>query len=166
MVNRERYRKGAHAILDLQYHFVWKTKYSYNVLDGNIALRLRDLIKEVCAMQDMLVVKGNIRPNHVHILVKAPSHLSPAKMAQYLKGRTAHTLLREFSELRKKYWGCHLWSKGYFCSTVGAVTEEIIKKYIEDQNDDDSAFKVWDEKKDLSAFGDPLGTSQTSGFSQ
>jgi putative transposase len=87
-------------------------------------------------------------------------------MAQYLRGCTAHTLLREFSEFRKKYWGCHLWSKGYFCSTVGAVTEEIIKKYIEDQNDEDYAFKVWDEKKDSSALGDPLGTSQTSGFSQ
>jgi putative transposase len=56
----------------------------------------------------------------------------------------------EFSELRKKYCGCHLWSRGYFCSTVGAVTEEVIKKYIEAQNDEDSAFKVWDEKKDSS----------------
>ncbi|MDR2067714.1 MAG: transposase [Holosporaceae bacterium] len=53
---------------------------------------------------------------------------------------------------------CFLWGKGYFCSTVEAVTEEIVKKYIEDQNEEDSAFKVWDEKKDLSSFGEPLGT--------
>ncbi|GHT92888.1 hypothetical protein FACS1894122_07300 [Alphaproteobacteria bacterium] len=59
--------------------------------------------------------------------------------------------------LKKKYWGCHLWGKGYFCSTVGAVTEEIVKKYIEDQRDEDSSFKVWDEKKDLSSVGGPLG---------
>jgi putative transposase len=51
-----------------------------------------------------------------------------------------------------------LWGKEYFCSTVGAVTEEIVKKYIENQNDEDSAFKVWDEKKDLSSLGEPLGT--------
>jgi putative transposase len=48
-------------------------------------------------------------------------------MAQYLKGRTAYALLKEFSELRKRYLGCHLWGRGYFCSTVGAVTEEIVK---------------------------------------
>jgi putative transposase len=51
--------------------------------------------------------------------------------------------VKEFSELGKKYRGCHLWGRGYFCSTVGAVTEDMIKKYIEDQNDDDSAFKIW-----------------------
>jgi putative transposase len=66
-------------------------------------------------------------------------------------------MLSEFPELRKKYWGCHLWAKGYFCSTVGAVTEETIKKYNEDQKEEDSVFKVWDEKKDLSASGEHLG---------
>jgi putative transposase len=111
----------------------------------------------VCALKEITIVKGNVRADHVHVLIKAPAHLSPSKIAQYLKGRTAHTLLREFPELRKKYWGCHLWSKGYFCSTVGAVTEEIVKKYIEDQKDEDSAFKVWDENKDLSSLGEPLG---------
>jgi putative transposase len=166
MNNRGRYTKGAHTVLDLQYHFVWKTKYSYKVLTGDIALRLRDLIKEICAIQGMVVVRGNIRSDHVHVLIRSPSHLSPAKIAQYLKGRTAHQLLMEFSELRKKYWGCHLWSKGYFCSTVGAVTEEIVKKYIDTQSDEDSSFKVWDEKKDLSSFGEPLGEEHSTCFSK
>ncbi|MDR1031571.1 MAG: IS200/IS605 family transposase [Holosporales bacterium] len=150
---KERYAKGAHMTLDLQYHFVWKTKYFYEVLCGDIALRLRDLIREICALQGMNVIKGNIRFNRVHVLVKAPSHMSSSRMAQYLKRCTAHALLREFSELRKKYWGCHLWGRGYFCSTVGAVTEDIIKKYIEDQNDEVFSFKIRDEKKDLSSLG-------------
>lgn len=88
-------------VLDVQYHYVWKTKYSYKVLSGDIALRLRDLLKEVCGLQEMTIVRGNIRADHVHILVRAPSYLSPAKIAQYLKGRTAHAMLREFSELKK-----------------------------------------------------------------
>lgn len=152
-MNRDRYTRGAHTVLELQYHFVWKTKYSYPVLKGDVGLRLRNLIKEVCDLQEMKIVRGNVRSNHVHVLVSAPSHLSPAKMAQYLKGRTAHKLMREFSELRKRYWGSHLWGRGYFCSTVGAVTEETIKKYIEDQSDEPDAFKVWDEEKDSSSFG-------------
>lgn len=151
MAYRERYKRGAHTVLELQYHFVWKTKYGYPVLRGDIALRLRDLIKEVCTQQELSVVRGNVRANHVHVLVSAPSHLSPAKIAQYLKGKTAYRLFREFTDLRKRYWGSHLWGRGYFCSTVGAVTEEMIKRYIEDQSDEPDGFKVWDEEKDLSS---------------
>ncbi|MDR0753424.1 MAG: IS200/IS605 family transposase, partial [Holosporaceae bacterium] len=95
--------------------------------------------------------------DHVHVLIRAPSHLSPAKIAQYLKDRSANKLLKEFSELRKKYWGCHLWSKGYFCSTVGAVTEDVVKKYIENQDNEDFSIKIWDEKRDSSSLGEPLG---------
>ena len=157
MTERERYRHGSHTVLDLQYHFVWKTKYSYPVLRGDVALRLRELIKEICSQQELVVVRGNVRANHVHVLLNAPSHLSPAKIAQYLKGKSSYRLLREFTELRKRYWGSHLWGRGYFCSTVGAVTEETIKKYIEDQSDEPDGFKVWDEAKDLSSLGAPLG---------
>jgi putative transposase len=60
--------KGAHTVLDVQYHYVWKTKYSYKVLSGDIALRLRDLLKEVCSLQEMTIVRGNIRADHVHIV--------------------------------------------------------------------------------------------------
>lgn len=143
--------------MDIQYHYVWKTKYSYKILSGDIALRLRELLKEISSLKGIIIEKGNIRADHVHVLVRAPSHLSPAKIIQYLKGRSAHTMLKEFSELRRRYWGSHLWAKGYFCSTVGAVTEETIKKYIEDQKEEDTVFKVWDEKTDLSSSGEPLG---------
>ena len=72
-------------------------------------------------------------------------HLSPAKMAQYLKERSSYRLQREFRELQKRYWGQHLWGRGYFCAPVGAVTEEQVKRYIEQQEDESGAFQVWDE---------------------
>ena len=156
-MERDRYKRGAHTVLESQYHFVWKTKYSYPVLQGDIALRTRDLINQICAEKAMVVVRGNVRANHIHVLVSAPSHLSPAKMAQYLKGKSSFKLMQEFPALKKRYWGNHLWGRGYFCSTVGAVTEEMIKKYIEDQSDEPSNFKVWDEQ-DLSSEGSPLGS--------
>ena len=106
----------------------------------------------------MAVVRGNVRANHIHVLVSAPSHLSPAKMAQYFKGKSSFRLMQEFPALKKRYWGGHLWGRGYFCSTVGAVTEETIKRYIEDQSDEpEKSFKVWDEQ-DLSSQGSPLGS--------
>ena len=82
----ERYRRGSHTVLELKYHFVWKTKYAYRVLKEDVGLRLRALIRQVCEEHQMSVLQGNIRPDHVHLLVSAPSWLSPAKMAQVAKG--------------------------------------------------------------------------------
>ena len=144
--SKERYRKGAHTILDLKYHIVWKTKYSYSVLKGEIGLRLRDILKQVASEKEISIVKGNIRPNHVHILVSAPAYLSPSKMVQTMKGRSPFLLQREFPELRKRYWGMHLWGRGYFCATVGAISEEQVQAYIENQTEEDKDFKIWDEK--------------------
>ena len=144
---RERYQHSGHTVVDLKYHFVWKTKYSYKVLNGDIGLRTRAIIREICAQKGMTIVRGNIRPDHIHILVSAPTYMSPAKIVQLLKGRSSYQLQRDFPELRKRYWGQHLWSRGYFCSTVGAVTEEMIKKYIDDQDSEDAVFHVWDDSK-------------------
>ena len=146
MINWERYRRGADTVTALKYHFVWKTKYSYSVLRGDVGLRLREVLRMVCAERGMTVVQGNIRPDHVHLLVSAPAHLSPAKIVQYLKGKSSYRLQREFPELQKRYWGQHLWGRGYFCATVGAVAEEQIKRYIEQQEEDTGEFQVWDEQ--------------------
>ena len=156
----ERYRRGAHTVLELKYHFVWKTKYGYKVLRGEVGLRLRALIRQVCEGQQMKVIRGNIRANHVHLLVSAPSYLSPAKMSQLLKGKSSYRLQREFPHLRKKYWGQPLWSRGYFCATVGAVTEEQIKAYIEHQDEEDSALEVWDEVREEEPPGSSPGPDE------
>lgn len=139
-----RYRKGAHTVHDIKYHIVWKTKYSYGVLKGDISLRTRQIIREICAENDINIVSGNVRSNHVHLLLSAPPDVSPSKIAQYLKGKSSYRLQKEFKELQKRYWGQHLWARGYFCSTVGAVNEEMVRKYIDNQSDDEGEFKVWD----------------------
>ena len=131
MGDRERYRRGVHTVTELKYHLVWKTKYSYPVLRGDIGLRLREVLRMVCAEQGMTIVQGNSRPHHVHLLVSAPAYRSPAKMAPYLKGKSSYRLQREFRELPKRYWGQHWWGRGYCCVTVGAVTEEQVKQSIE-----------------------------------
>lgn len=140
----DRYRKGAHTIYDVKYHFVWKTKYGYGVLKGNLALRLRQIIREICKERRLEIVSGNVRANHVHLLVSCPSDLAPSKIVQYLKGKSSYRLQREFKELQKRYWGQHLWARGYFCASVGAINEEMIKQYIENQNEGEGEFKVWD----------------------
>ena len=125
------YRKGAHTIYDIQYHFVWVTKYRYHVLRGEVAERARDLIRHICMSRDIKILKGHVSVDHVHILVSCPPTLSPAKVAQYVKGASSRKLQDEFSHLKKRYWGQHLWARGYFCASVGTVTQEQIMEYIE-----------------------------------
>ena len=141
------YRKGAHTIYDLQYHFVWVTKYRYKVLSGEVAERTREVIRQICMSRDIKILTGHESANHVHILVSCPPTLSPAKVAQYLKGASSRKLQEEFPHLKKRYWGQHLWARGYFCASVGTVTQEQIKEYIEkhEQEPPDENFSITDE---------------------
>lgn len=129
------YHRGGHTLYDIKYHFVWITKYRYQVLKGPIAHRLRELLRQGCESRDMIIVKGAIRPDHVHLLIACPPHLSPSKIVQYLKGRSSRLIQEEFPQLKKRYWGQHLWARGYFCGTVGTVTDEMIREYIEKHED-------------------------------
>ena len=138
------YRKSAHAVYDIKYHVIWITKYRYKVLRGRVAERARDLIRQICASRGVVIIRGAVSPDHIHILVSAPPELSASKLVQYVKGRSSRRLQDEFEELRKRYWGQHLWARGYFCATVGAVDEETIKRYIENQkwDEDEEGFKI------------------------
>ena len=138
------YRKGSHTIYNLEYHLVWTTKYRYSILKGHIAKRLRELIRQSCESRHLTIVRGNISKDHIHLLISCPPTLSVSKVVQFLKGRSSRLLQEEFTDLKKRYWGQHLWAKGYFCCTVGTVTEEMIKDYVEHQEDKDGddIFKI------------------------
>ncbi|MBU3128731.1 IS200/IS605 family transposase [Clostridium tagluense] len=138
------YNKGSHTIYDIKYHIIWVTKYRYKVLNKNIAVRLRELIRQGCEARGITIVQGSIGKDHVHLLIASSPSIAPSKLVQYLKGRSSRLIQDEFPELKKKYWGQHLWARGYFCSTVGNVTEETIRKYIESQeiNGGNDIFKV------------------------
>ena len=136
-------RKGSHTVYDIEYHVVWTTKYRYKIIHGKIAERLRELLRQGCQANGITVVRGSIGKDHVHMLLSCPPTIAPSKIMQLLKGRSSRLLQEEFEELRKRYWGQHLWAVGYFCRTVGAVTEEMIAEYIENQQDESKeTFKI------------------------
>lgn len=137
------YRKSSHAQYDIQYHIVWTTKYRYRVLRGKVAERARELIRQGCEARGITIIQGTIGKEHVHLLISCPPSLSVSQIAQYLKGRSSRLLQEEFKELKKRYWGQHLWAPGYFCRTVGTVTQEMIIEYIKEQRDDyEETFKI------------------------
>lgn len=141
------YQHGSHSIYDIKYHIIWVTKYRYHVLEGEVAERARELIRQTCMSRDVTIVQGSIGKDHVHMLVSAPPTISPAKLVQYIKGRSSRLIQEEFPHLHKKYWGQHMWGRGYFCATVGTVTQETIREYIANQKGegDKENFKVNDE---------------------
>ena len=125
------YLHRGHTVTDLKYHFVWATKYRFPVLQREVAVRARDLIREVCEAREITVVKGVVSRDHVHVMVSAPPQLAPAQIMRWVKGRSSRKLQQEFEELRRRYWGQHLWARGYFCASSGTVTDEMIKAYLE-----------------------------------
>ena len=110
---------------------VWVTKYRYKVLRGEIAERTREIIRQICMSRDMHILQGHVSADHIHLLVSCPPELSPAKVAQYLKGASSRKLQDEFPHLKKRYWGQHVWARGYFCASVGVVSQTQIQDYIE-----------------------------------
>ncbi|KGP76434.1 transposase [Desulfosporosinus sp. Tol-M] len=138
------YQRGSHAVYDIKYHLVWVTKYRYQVLNNEVGLRLRELIRQSCLSRGITIMKGSIGKEHIHLLIECPPQLASSKIAQYLKGRSSRLLQEEFPHLKKRYCGQHLWARGYFCATVGTVTDQIIRDYIENQqtDGDEENFKI------------------------
>jgi putative transposase len=124
------YRTGSHTKYHLEYHFVWATKYRYQVLTGDIKLRVRELIRQTCDSLEVRIIRGNISVDHIHILVSCPPNVAPAELMKRVKGRSSRMLLEEFGALKKRFWGRHLWSRGYFCVTVGQFDEGLVKAYL------------------------------------
>ncbi|MCJ7601760.1 MAG: IS200/IS605 family transposase [Desulfobulbaceae bacterium] len=135
------YRYGSHTVFNIEYHFVWVTKYRYPVLNGDVALRVRDLVRQTCESFEIQIIKGVVSKDHVHIFVSAPPTMAPSEIMRRIKWRTSSKLFADFPHLRKRFWGRHFWARGYFCASSGQVTDEMIKNYLdhhfEPKKDDD-----------------------------
>lgn len=131
----ENLRKGSHSVQQLHVHIVWGTKYRYKVLEGDIQLRCRDLIRQSCDVLDVQILKGVVSKDHIHLHLSYPAKLSISDLVKRLKGRSAKMLLQEFGELRRRYYGGHLWGIGYGAWSTGNITDEMIQAYLDHHKD-------------------------------
>jgi len=102
-------------------------------MTGEIARRAKELIRETCSIYYVEILTGSMSPDHAHMLVSIPPSLSISKLMQYTKGRSSRKLMQEFASLRKRYWGQHIWGRGYFVTSVGELNEQQVQTYIETQ---------------------------------
>ena len=124
-----------HTIYHHRYHIVWITKYRYRVLHGDVGRRIRDIISQVAEEMGVKIINGVVSAEHLHLFVSIPPHVSVSNFVKKAKGRSSRKIQQEFPSLRKKYWGKRFWGRGYFSTTSGNVTDEIINAYINNHMD-------------------------------
>ena len=129
------YSKGSHTVYYHRYHLVWITKYRYRVLSGDLQVRVRDIIAQVSDELGITILNGVVSSDHIHLFCSIPPSISVSSFVQKAKGRSSRKVQQEFPDLKKRYWGKHFWGRGYFSSTSGNVTDEIINEYINNHVD-------------------------------
>jgi len=117
----------------VNYHIVWSTKYRKEVLIGNIEQRLRELMSEIAKDKGFEIKSMEIMPEHIRIFVTAHPKYSPSYIYKMFKGISGRKLFIEFPELKNQLWKGQLWNPSTYIETIGHISEETIKRYIEDQ---------------------------------
>ena len=131
------FKKLAHSLYECKYHVIFCPKYRYKILQAEVVKYITEQIYQLCNQKDGVeVIELNVQADHVHLIVSIPPKYAVSKFMGYLKGKLALKLFDRYPQLRKRYWGQHLWSRGYCVSTIG-LDEERIRKYVKWQNQKD-----------------------------
>ena len=137
-------RTNSHTVSRLTVHIVWSTKYRYSVLKGDIKVRCRSILIQICDADDVRISKGVVSKDHVHMHLEYRPSQSVSELVRRLKGRSSRKLQQEFPELGKKYWGRHFWAIGFGCWSTGNITDDMVNEYLEHhrrpKDDDQSDF--------------------------
>jgi putative transposase len=128
----KRWTTSNKAVYNLGYHLIWCPKYRRKLLVGQVKDRLEELLKRKAQEIEVSIETMEIMPDHIHLFVKCSPTDSPHWIVGQLKGLTSHELRKEFKPLRTRV--PTLWSRSYYCESVGHISEQTVRKYIESQN--------------------------------
>lgn len=140
------YKLGAHTKTDLKVHLIWIPKYRKRILTGQVAIRTRDILRQIALEHEITIITGKVSSDHIHMFIAYPPTHNISKVVQWLKGISSRLLLAEYPHLQKQFWGRHLWARGYLAVSSGNITDEMINEYIQEQEGepvtDDSRFLI------------------------
>lgn len=125
----------SHTRWKCQYHIVFIPKYRRKVMYGNVKADVREVLKKLCEFKKVQIVEGAVCADHVHLCVSIPPKLSVSEFVGYLKGKSALMIFDKHPEIGSK-WDRSFWARGYYVSTVGNITEDAIKRYIQEQQEE------------------------------
>lgn len=130
-MKEKRWRTSNKSVYNIGYHLIWCVKYRRAVLRGAIEKRLSELLYLKAKELGLIIERLEIMPEHLHLFVKSSPVDAPHFIVQQLKGYTSRIMRLEFKELRTRI--PTLWTRSYYCESVGHISEKTVKKYIEDQ---------------------------------
>lgn len=131
------FKRLSHSLYECKYHVVFCPKYRYRVLTGEVGEYVKQELYRLCSQKEgVAVLEANVQADHVHLVVSIPPKYAVSNIMGYLKGKLAIRVFNRYERLRERYWGGHLWSRGYCVSTVG-IDEEKIRKYVQWQEAQD-----------------------------
>ena len=131
MKSKDRWVNSNTSVYNLAYHIIWCPKYRRKVLINEIENKLKEIIITKCNELDCYVHELNIMPDYVHLFVKTKPTIAPHFLIQQIKGLSSRILRNEFKELKRKMPS--MWTRSYFIESVGHISQETIKKYIQEQ---------------------------------
>lgn len=127
-------QRNTHHVYRLMYHFVWIPKYRHKVFEEPYRTVLKDIIRKVGYDYEIDIVELEIPADHVHMVIRSEPKVSPSEVMQVVKSISAREFFRLHPEVKKKYfWGGKLWTQSYFVETIDNASEEVIRKYVQDQ---------------------------------
>ena len=126
----KRFKKLSHSIYECKYHIIFCPKYRHRIFDGEIAEYTRQQIYQLLRQKDSVeVLELNIQPYHIHLVIDIAPTYAVSMLMGHLKGKLSFSLFSRYERLGRRYWGRHLWARGYCAMTVG-IDEEMIRQYV------------------------------------
>lgn len=127
--------KSSHSVFSLHYHLIIVIKYRRKALvDETIRERLKNIIWNLAKQLQIEIITQEPSEDHIHILFKAKPSTNLVEVVNTLKGVTSRIIRREYPQLKELLWGGSLWSNSYFIATTGQVSLDVLKVYVENQN--------------------------------
>ena len=148
-------KSSAHSKWRCQYHIVFAPKYRRKAIYGQIKKDIGEILRKLCAQKGVEIIEAEACPDHIHMLVSIPPHLSVAQFMGFLKGKSSLLIFDRHANLKYKYGSRHFWARGYYVDTVGK-NEKMIKEYIRNQLEDDYA----SDQISMKEFTDPFTGSK------
>jgi putative transposase len=144
-MSKSNIKHGRTCVYNVNYHIVWSVKYRHSILNQEIETYLKDLFQEIAKEKGFEVVMTEVgEQDHIHVFASAHPKVAPSYIVKMLKGISARKLFLKFPQIKKKLWGGHLWNNSFYIETIGSISEDVIRKYIENQKkgDDQNATNV------------------------
>lgn len=145
VIAKRQFRKASHCVYDIICCLVWSTKYRKAVFFGEEAIRIRALIKDVCAELEVHILSGSVRPDHIKLIVSIPPTISISTLVGKIKGKSAHKMFAESNCMRQEFPKGHLWATGYSVTTnvnipLADMSESLT--LMESEEHDDSSMSI------------------------